>query len=86
MAAKRDFDRGREPSQLIVHIVAIRRDGKGRLREVILRRDRLHDAVGKPAVERHDRCRISGQRLLGERIHLKERGSSHRALVIGLSP
>ena len=82
VTAKGDLDRWREPPQLIIGIVALRRDRECGLCEIILRSDRLHDAVGKPAVKRHDRRRVSGQRLLGECVHLKERDSSHEAFSV----
>ena len=52
--------------------VALARDGEGGFAEIILRRDRLHQRVVEPALERHDRRRIAGQRPLGERIDLEE--------------
>ena len=79
VAAQIDFARRREPAQVIIGLAAFARHRECRFAEVILGRDGLHHGVVEPALERHDRGGISGQRALGERVDLEERKAGHVA-------
>ena len=70
-----------EPAQVVVGVVALARNGEGGLAEIVLGRDRLQQIVVEPAIERHHRGRIAGQRPVGERVDLEERQAGHVALA-----
>src|SRR5690348_18468481 len=72
MAAQLNFGGRSEPAEVEVGSAAVARHSEGRLAEVVLGRNRLHQAVVEPPFERHDRRGIPGQRLVGEGVDLKE--------------
>src|SRR5689334_15183186 len=82
MAAQLDLARRREPAEVEVHFVAPARDGEGSLAEIVLGRDRLHGRVVEPALERHHRGRIAGERAVGEGVDLEEGDAGHWAFSV----
>src|SRR4029078_5254602 len=72
LAAQFDLDRWGKPAQVVIGIVAFRGDEERGFAEVILLGNRLHDMVGQPLVQRHDRRRVAGERAGGEGIDLEE--------------
>ena len=70
VTAEIDFDRRREPPKIIDSIA---RNDEGRLREVILCRNILHDVVIEPRIERADGGRVSGEGTHGESVDLIDR-------------
>src|SRR4029450_9630989 len=79
MAAQIDFDRRREPAQVIIGIFAFACHGKGGFREIVLGGDGLESRIGQPFGERHDRSRIAGEWPVREGIDLEEGDRGHRA-------
>src|SRR6266542_500613 len=72
MAAQIDLAGRREPAQVVIGIVAPAWDREGGFAKIILGGDGLHQRIVEPAIQRHHRSRVAGQRPLGEGVDLEE--------------
>src|SRR4029079_1218323 len=79
VAAQFDLAHRSEPAQVVIGLAVAARHDEGGFAEIILRGDRLHQVVVEPALERHDGCRVAGQRTVGEGIDLEEWQARHVA-------
>ena len=79
VAAQGDLDRRREPAQ--VELAVGRGDDERGLREVHLRRDRLHPRVGRrdAGVEQAHRGGVAAERRVGERVDVEQRARATAA-------
>ena len=82
VAAQWHLDRRRKPAQVIIRIVRSEGTRKAVSAKIVLGRNRLHQSSGEPAIERHDRCRIAGQRAFRKRIDLEEGIACHAAFSV----
>ena len=69
MAAEVDLDVGREPAEAPALALG---HHEGRLRKIVLGRDRLHRRLVQPGVEGADRGRIAAEHPVGECVDLKQ--------------
>ena len=74
VTAQRHLRHRGEPADVKIMLIAgVARHEEGRFREIVLRRDRLHQIVGDPCVERTDSRRVAKKHRIREGIDLINR-------------